>query len=293
MSRKIILDCDNTMGIPLKEVDDGLTLLFLLGNPQFDLLGITTTFGNGTIVQVYNQTQKLVREIEADIPVFKGDGQTHASESTPAAQFLNKAVNNHPGEITLIATGPLGNIHAASMNDPNFYSKVREIVVMGGYLEPMKLGYRNLAELNFSANPQAAHCVLNAPCPVTVFSGQSCLDAPFGLNDILKIDYWPGKFKWTLIQWLIAFGLYTGRFVFYLWDLLPAVYLSMPELFRFEECRVGSSVKDLQSGMLVEGDSVNDPVIKLANGIKDQQAFYDHLDQVWRNLAERYPLRNW
>ena len=277
------------MGIPLKEVDDGLTLLYLLGNPQFDLLGITTTFGNGTIEQVYNQTQKLVREIKVAIPVYKGNSQTHTSESTPAAQFLNEAVNNHPGEITLLATGPLGNVHAASMNDPNFYGKLKEIVVMGGYLEPMKLGYRNLAELNFSANPQAAHSVLHAPCPVTVFSGQVCLDAPFGLRDILKIDYWQPKFKLVLIQWLIAFGLFTGKFVFYLWDLLPAVYLSMPNLFSFKECRVGSSFKDLQSGMLIEGHSPKDPVIELATGIKDKQAFYDHLDRVWCNSAQKYP----
>ncbi len=292
MTQKIIFDCDNTLGIPLKEVDDGLTLLYLLGNPGINLLGITTTFGNGTIEQVYNQTKKLVREIEVNIPVFKGDDQTQTSGNTPAAQFLIEAVNNHPGEITLLATGPLGNIHAASMNDPNFYSKVREIVVMGGYLEPMKLGYRNLAELNFSANPQAAHSVLHAPYPVTVFSGQVCLDAPFGLKDILKVDYWPIKLKWTLFQWLIAFGLYTGDFVFYLWDLLPAVYLSMPELFNFEEFRVGSSVKDLQSGMLIEGNTSKHPDIKLATRIKDKQAFYDHLDQAWRNSAEQFVKNN-
>jgi inosine-uridine nucleoside N-ribohydrolase len=92
-----------------------------------------------------------------------------------------------------------------------------------------------------------------------------------------------------LFQWLIAFGLYTGNFEFYLWDLLPAVYLSMPKLFNFEEFRVGSSVKDLQSGMLFEGHSPNDPVIKLAAGIKDKQAFYDHLDETWNNSAQKYP----
>jgi len=53
MTQKIIFDCDNTLGIPLKEVDDGLTLLYLLGVPELDLLGITTTFGNGRIDQVY------------------------------------------------------------------------------------------------------------------------------------------------------------------------------------------------------------------------------------------------
>jgi inosine-uridine nucleoside N-ribohydrolase len=289
MSQKIIFDCDNTLGFPLKEVDDGLTLLYLLGNPGINLLGITTTFGNGTIDQVYKHTQKLMNNLALNIPILKGEGQTPTSDDTPAAQFLVDAVAGHPGEIKILATGPLGNLYAASKLDPAFYTKVKEIAVMGGYTKPMKLGYRDLAELNFSANPDAAYSVLHAPCPITVFSGQTCLDAPFGLKDILKIDDWPGKLKWTLIQWLIAFGIYTGRFVFYLWDLLPAVYLSISELFSFEEFRVGSSVKDLQSGMLIEGHSPNDPVIKLATGIKDEQAFFDHLDRVWRNSSQKYP----
>ena len=278
------------MGIPLKEVDDGMTLLYLLGNPEIDLLGITTTFGNGTLEQVYTQTQKLADHLGLDIPIIKGEDQTQISELTPAAHFLAEKIAAYPGEITVVATGPLGNLFTASKLGPYIFTKVKEIAVMGGYTQRMKLGFRDLAELNFSANPKAAHSVLHAPSPVTVFSGQACLDAPFGLKDILKIDYWPGKLKRTLIQWLIAFGLYTGRFVFYLWDLLPAVYLSMPDLFSFEEFVLGSSAKDLQTGMLIEGDSVNDPVIKLATGIKDQQAFFDHLDQVWRKSAERYPL---
>ena len=47
MTERVIFDCDNTMGQPYREVDDGLTLLYLLGRSDVELLGITTTFGNG------------------------------------------------------------------------------------------------------------------------------------------------------------------------------------------------------------------------------------------------------
>jgi len=291
MSQKIIFDCDNTLGIPLKEVDDGLTLLYLLGKPQLDLLGITTTFGNGTIDQVFHQTQKLVKKLKVNIPLVRGESNSQCSPDTSAAKFLVETVNQIPGKITLLATGPLGNLYAASKLDPDFFSKVKSIAVMGGYLQPMKLGYRDLAELNFSANLNAAHTVLHAPCPVTVFSGGACLDAPFRLLDILTADYWPAKLKFIMLQWLIAFGLYTGEFVFYLWDLLPAVYLTRPDLFNFEDFRIGSSLDDLQSGMLIESRSKDDPVIKLGKGITNRQAFYDHLEEAWRNSAERYPLK--
>jgi len=93
-----------------------------------------------------------------------------------------------------------------------------------------------------------------------------------------------------MYKWLFAFGLFTGEFIFYLWDLLPAVYLTKPELFNIKDFIIGSSIKDLQSGMLIEGDSSKNPVIKLAKGIKDQQAFYDYLNKAWRDSAKRYPL---
>ena len=67
--KRVIYDCDNTMGLPLKEVDDGLTLLYLLGRPDIELLGVTTTFGNGTAGQAYAQTQKLLQQAgRAEIP---------------------------------------------------------------------------------------------------------------------------------------------------------------------------------------------------------------------------------
>jgi len=292
MPQKIIFDCDNTLGIPLKEVDDGLTLLYLLGIPEIELMGITTTFGNGHIDQVYPQTLKLVKQLNLDIPMLKGEGQPGQSPDTPAAHFLVEAANRHPGEIILLATGPLGNLYAASKLDPDFFHKLNGICVMGGYLKPVKLGYRDLKELNFSANPQAAHSVLYSPCPVTVFSAQACLDAPYRFKDIRNANYWPRSLKWAMFQWLLAFGLFTGEFVFYLWDLLPAIYLTKPDLFNIKNFNIGSSLQDLKTGMLLEGDTGNKTKIMLAAGIKDQQAFYRQLENAWRKSAEKYRLKN-
>ncbi|RLD03663.1 MAG: nucleoside hydrolase, partial [Chloroflexota bacterium] len=85
---KIIFDCDNTMGLWTKEIDDGLALYYLLGRPDVGLVGVTTTFGNGTIDQVYPQTQKMVTDLgRQDIPVVKGAGK-RAEGPTEAARFL-------------------------------------------------------------------------------------------------------------------------------------------------------------------------------------------------------------
>ena len=290
MSEKIIFDCDNALGIPLKEVDDGLTLLYLLGTPGTELLGITTTFGNGRIDQVFPQTQKLAQHLELDIPVLRGEGRDTIGELTAASDFLVEQVNRHPREITLLATGPLGNLSTAEKQDHEFFHKIKRIVVMGGYLGPVQLGYRDLAELNFSAHPEATLRVLSAPCPVTVFPAQICLQAPYRLRDIRQSDFWPRWMKRALIQWLVTFGLYTGDMVFYLWDLLPAVYLSQPELFEVQPFRLASTLAEMNQGLLVETQDSTAPLVMLANNIRDPLAFFAELNRGWRSASENFTL---
>ena len=54
--RKIIHDCDCTFGINGCDVDDGLALLYLLGDPEAEVLGVTTTYGINTLEKVYENT---------------------------------------------------------------------------------------------------------------------------------------------------------------------------------------------------------------------------------------------
>jgi inosine-uridine nucleoside N-ribohydrolase len=299
MIEKIIFDCDNTIGIPFKEVDDGLTLLYLLGVDDINILGITTTFGNGSIDQTYSQTHKIAQQMGLDFPVLLGEGYRGQDPDTPAAQFLVESVNQYPRQLTILATGPVGNLHAANQLDPDFYHKVKRILAMGGYLgahagqsttsRGIKLGYRYLHELNFSANPEAAHEMLHAPCPVTVFPGQVCLQAPFTRKNIKEASWWPRKLRRILTHWLITFGLYCGVPKFYLWDLLPAVYLTNPNLFTTIAFPLASTIQDMQHGLLIENPNPQAHAIQVGTSIRNPSDFYNHLSAAWQQAAENYP----
>ena len=63
--KNVIFDCDNTYGVPDCDVDDGLTLIYLLGNKDVNLLGVTTTYGNNKVKVVYPNTIKMVKELNA------------------------------------------------------------------------------------------------------------------------------------------------------------------------------------------------------------------------------------
>ena len=290
MPERIIYDCDNTMGQPFKEIDDGLTLLYLLGRPDVELLGVTTTFGNGDIDEVYPQTERLLHEVgRADIPVFRGEGE-RGQPPTAAARFLAETAAAHPGEITLLATGPLGNLRAAAELDSAFFDNLKQIVCMGGYLRPLRIGWRNLPELNLSADPEAAFAVLHAPlrqtqgiaCPVTLMNAHVCLQASFGWCDLKQIRHWGHDTRRVVRNWLLTFGLYCGVSVFYLWDLLPAVYVSHPELFDENQVRVCSTVTDLETGTLVIAGEGAGARINMPSRILDPERFKAILFEAWR-----------
>mgnify|MGYP000839380351 CR=1 FL=1 len=87
--RKIIHDCDCTFGINGCDVDDGLALLYLLGDPEAEVLGVTTTYGNNTLEKVYENTKKFVKKIGHDeLRVYKG-GATSGETESEAAHYLS------------------------------------------------------------------------------------------------------------------------------------------------------------------------------------------------------------
>jgi len=281
---KIIFDCDNTLGLPLKEVDDGLTLYYLLGRGAFDLLGITTTFGNGTIDQVYAQTLRIQEDLNLeDVPVLKGAGARNES-GTPAAHFLAETAAAQPGEITLLATGPLGNLRGAYELDPQFFKNLKQVAIMGGYLAPVRMGYRQVKELNLSADPEGSYLVFNSGARVILINAQTCLQAPFLWSDLFRINFWSLKTRWAVARWLSLHALFCGIRNFYLWDLLPAVYLSDPALFEDRRVRVISTLDDLAQGRLVLDDQFPPGPVIMPSKIVDFSQFKEVLFQAWREI---------
>jgi len=283
MTERVICDCDNTLGVPGKPVDDGQTLLYLLGRSDIELVGVTTTFGNGTIDEVYSATERLLRAVErSDIPVCRG--ASYRGESfTEAARFLAEMVARYPGEITLLTIGPLGNLRAAAELDPGFFHRLKQIVCMGGYLHPLPLpGWEDVPELNLSSDPEAAFVVLNAPCQVTLMNAHICLQAPFGLTELALIERWSNSLIYRSIRdWLLECKNRHGEANDYLWDLLPAVYISHPELFDANPVRICSTVADLETGTLIIANDEDGALINMPTHILDLDQFYAILYDAW------------
>lgn len=287
--KRVVFDCDNTMGLKEKDVDDGLVMLYLLGREDVKLEGITTVFGNGTMPEAYRVTNKMLAELEIkDIPVLKG-ADSEKEKNTPAADWLVKTAQTAEEKLTLLATGPLTNLKAAYKQDKEFFSYFEEIVIMGGVTEPLYFGEQKMDELNFSCDPEAAKIVMAAEVPVMVASGNLCLDALFNEQDWSRLQQGNSPNYQYIADYIVdwySFGQeLIGQQGFYMWDLVSAVYITDSNLFTSCYYYLESTVDDLATGQLLLTATDKSPQ---ASGVVNIPEQIDNADQL-KNII----FQNW
>ncbi|MEE7561280.1 nucleoside hydrolase [Xanthomonas sp. Kuri4-2] len=109
-----------------------------------------------------------------DLPL--GNPSVVRPSDEPAALFMLRMVRQYPGEVSIVATGPLTNLALAQSLDPQFARLARELVYMGGSLNPQQrrdsVSARQFArefahsprrEFNIRWDPEAARIVMRAP----------------------------------------------------------------------------------------------------------------------------------
>ena len=190
---KMILDCDTG-------VDDAVAIMYAALHPGIDLLAVGTVWGN---VDVPLATRNTLRVLDIagrpDVPVARGaagpllggpvefsyhvhgdDGQggaggdvpvpeaaLAAAERTTAAQQIVDLVRAHPGEVWLVPVGPLTNIAAALILDPELPGLVAGVSLMGGAAAAPG-NVTPVAEANIWHDPEAAAAVFRAPWPIVM-----------------------------------------------------------------------------------------------------------------------------
>jgi inosine-uridine nucleoside N-ribohydrolase len=281
------------MGLPNKDVDDGLALMYLIGNNNVDLLGVTTTFGNSHIDDVFQATSKLLNDLnKTEIPLKKGAGKD-SDRKSEAAAFLVHLVNQYPNQITILATGSLTNLHGAYCLDPNFYHKVKEIVLMGGLTKPLIINGLNLDELNFSVDSEASYNVLHSGAKITTMTGHICLQAEFRKKEYMRLMENKDIASYAYIKehsyaWYEHFKELFSTEGFFNWDTVSSVYITNPELFEDSFKSIISSEKDLRKGFLrVEDHHENGSIINIPTVIKDIALFNEIIFETWKKVKIR------
>lgn len=173
---KVIFDTD--IG---DDIDDAYALSLLASHPNVHLLGVTTAFGQTS--ERAELAAKLLQVIgRKDVPVHAGRRgeaaireqyawakgfRSPAIKKEDAVTFMKKQFDRAPGEITLVAVGPLTNVGDLFTRHPEVKSKIKRLVIMGGAIY---VGYNNqppaVPEWNIKCDPQAAKTVFSSGVPL-------------------------------------------------------------------------------------------------------------------------------
>lgn len=183
-THKVIVDMD--IG---DDIDDAFALALLLQSPDIEIIGITTAWGDTALRT--RLLERFLRETgHAGIPVAQGAatanptpftqaryalrGQTPAKAPEDAASFIVREVARQPGQVTVLALGPLTNIGAAIARDKAAFGKVKQVVMMGG---SVRAGYRKSQyvparpadkEYNIVSDIADAQALFNAGVPIVM-----------------------------------------------------------------------------------------------------------------------------
>jgi len=103
------------------------------------------------------------------------EGVPSAKASTEdAAHFLVRMVRQYPHEVTIYAAGPMTDLALAIGIDPQFAELSKELIVMGGSINPQtddpEFALTPKHEFNLWMDPEASHAVLHAHWPRIVLT---------------------------------------------------------------------------------------------------------------------------
>jgi len=175
---KVILDTD--IG---GDVDDAYALSLLVSLREASILGVTTV--SGPTEQRAQLAAKLLMILgRSEIPVYagrRGDQPMNRQyewargfhstnlRKVSAVEFLHDQIQSAPGEITLIAIGPLTNLGDLFTRYPETARQIKRVVIMGGAIY---VGYDSkppaVPEYNIKCDPKSARTVFASGAPVTM-----------------------------------------------------------------------------------------------------------------------------
>jgi purine nucleosidase len=229
-ARPVILDVDTG-------IDDMVALLIAATAPELNLRGVTCVAGNVEIHHVARNTGKILQMVgRQDVPVSIGAARplqrrlrtapdTHGPTGTgyvelrgedrglgtteytpiPASRYLGAHVKRHPGEMTIVALGPLTNLAAAVISGVDLADGTREVVWMGGTLEE-RGNTTETGEWNACVDPEAAEACLAAGAINRIFPLDATQDVVFTLDDLRSLpDTYVARLVRDAIRFYVGF----------------------------------------------------------------------------------------
>lgn len=306
MTTPLVLDCDTG-------IDDALAILYAASHGA-DIRACTVTHGNVPVgIGARNTLTVLDAAGLAHVPVFAGAARPMAQQLMTAEQVhgqdglgdaglapsrraltgdlaaveIVRLARKNPGELTLVAIGPLTNLALALLLEPELPNLVERVVVMGGAVG-VTGNASETGEANIWHDPEAAQLVVDAAWDVVFVGLEITMQTPLGqqaLSRIADSQDPRARLAWAIMQhYLDVYERVLGVRSCILHDPLAVALALEPDLATYRMVRAfvelglgrtrGMLVGDLRGYQPAPSDPKEPGVIRLVDSL-DTNAFHD------------------
>ena len=259
LKRPTVMDTD--IG---SDVDDLVALAVLASAPEVHLVGVTTVYGD-TVLRARIARWACDRLGKPDVAVMPGRQETltgrpvwwpghegvgltdldqvQVAPEPAAVDYLCQMARAYPGQLDLLAVGPLTNVAAALGTDAAFATNLRHLYVMGGAFWPAR------AEHNFRCDPEAAALVMDSGIPMSICGLDVTTQVWLSEPDLAIIEASNHPLAADLSDQVRRWWVVREREQDNPHDALAALMLVRPELFQFTSCDVTINQDDPHPGL--------------------------------------------
>ncbi len=292
-TKAIILDTD--IG---SDVDDCLALALCLTSSELKLTAVTTVYGDARLRARMVLKLLALRGVD-DVPVAAGaekpllnaapihweghEGQgllapedsALAPVNEHASDLIARTVMAQPGEIILIAIGPLTNVALAMLKEPRLARALGGLVIMGGVVGGTNALHLPWTEHNFRSDPEAAQIVLASGAPMAIVPLDVTTQVRIRTVGVARLAAADTPFHVAVADQIRRYPRYREYGWTYLHDPLAVASVIQPELVRWESLHavVETGGTHTAGKLLVKPPAEGSPATaEVALGVSAQEA---------------------
>ena len=240
---KVWFDTDIMIGMPDKEareVDDGITLIMALKQPQIEIVGISNItyvdYGFGVLNKILKWHNK-----GKEIPVYKGSALANdLGTENDGTKALYEALKKE--KLTILALGPVTNIATLIKNHPDIISQIDKIVMCAARTPNLPFnpgnGKLNVFDYNYEMDTKSMDVLLQSVIPLEFAGYEPSSYLHIGSIDLTSLDLTTEADKWLfdIVQpWMELNLKYFGVRGFIPFDCATLGLVTHPEYFTYYE----------------------------------------------------------
>lgn len=241
------LDVDASTGVAtdgrVRDVDDGLAMIFAFRSPEVRVVGVSTQFGNATVDDAERIAQDVIRRfapppLQSLIAHRGAASADDFGKTTPATAALIAALEQGP--LTIAVLGPATNVATVIRQRPDLTGNIRQLLLCKGRrpgfdFHPPGLPQFKFPDANFEKDVPAMHILLESGLPLVFAGYEASCDTWITRNDLQRLATASDTGKWiaeTSETWLARWEALRGMTGFNPFDIVTLAPLTHPHLLR-------------------------------------------------------------